>query len=325
MFTKYLLPFAAIAGAIFAVVYVYGRGQPIAATQPVAPPPQAPFPSYVAGAGIVEASTENIQIGTTVPGVVMKIDHGVWDHVNKDEPLFEIDSRDAEAELAIRKAALLSAQRTVDAQTAIANDAAAQWHKVEDLNKPGQPKVISEEEMDSRRFANVSAQAKLAQTQADVESARANIAATEIELQRRIVRAPVDGTVLQCKVHLGEYAMAGNYAAPGSTETTLMMFGNTDVLNIRVDIDENDAWRVDIKHPAEAVAYVRGNRALKANLHFVRVEPFVTPKQSLTGDSSERVDTRVLQVLYSIDPGSHLSVYPGQQMDVFISAPPVGN
>ena len=315
MFTKYVLPFAAIAGAIFAVVYVYGRGQPVAATQPVAPPPQAPFPSYVAGAGIVEASTENIDIGTTVPGVVMKIDHVIGDRVKAGDPLFEIDSRDIDAELRVREAALVSALASVDAQNAIAADAAAQWEKVKDLRKS---KFISDEDVDKRNFAHISAEAKLAQARADVESARANIAATHTELDRRIIRAQVDGTVLQCKIHPGEFAMAGNPNPP------LMKFGNTDVLNIRVDIDENDAWRIDTKHPAEAVAYVRGNRSLSTKLKFVRVEPYVTPKQSLTGDSSERVDTRVLQVLYAFDP-KDLPVYAGQQMDVFIAAPPVGN
>jgi len=47
------------------------------------------------------------------------------------------------------------------------------------------------------------------------------------------------------------------------------------------------------------------------------------PKRSLTGDSTERVDTRVLQVLYRFDRGD-LPVYVGQQMDVFVEAPPIG-
>ena len=38
-------------------------------------------------------------------------------------------------------------------------------------------------------------------------------------------------------------------------------------------------------------------------LHFVRFEPYVIPKESLTGDTTERVDTRVLQVIYSFDRG----------------------
>ena len=52
----------------------------------------------------------------------------------------------------------------------------------------------------------------------------------------------------------------------------------------------------------------------------VWVEPMIMPKKSLTGDSTERVDTRVLQVIYSFDP-TQLHAYVGQQMDVFIEAP----
>ena len=74
----------------------------------------------------------------------------------------------------------------------------------------------------------------------------------------------------------------------------------------------------------DAEGMVRGDPSHKANLKFVRVEPYVIPKRSLTGDTTERVDTRVLQVIYSLE-GSDLVVYPGQQMDVFIKAPPVGN
>jgi HlyD family secretion protein len=56
----------------------------------------------------------------------------------------------------------------------------------------------------------------------------------------------------------------------------------------------------------------------------VRVEPYVTPKTSLTGSSTERVDTRVLQVIYSFPPHA-LPAFVGQQLDVFIETPPVPN
>jgi len=52
-------------------------------------------------------------------------------------------------------------------------------------------------------------------------------------------------------------------------------------------------------------------------LTFVRIEPYVVPKKSLTGDNAERVDTRVLQVIYRFDRPS-FPVYAGQQVDVFI-------
>jgi hypothetical protein len=94
-----------------------------------------------------------------------------------------------------------------------------------------------------------------------------------------------------------------------------MLFGSLERIHLRVDVDENDAWR--FRKDAAAVAFVRGNRELKTDLKFERVEPYVIPKRSLTGDSTERVDTRVMQAVYSFDR-EKLPVYVGQQMDVFI-------
>ena len=68
---------------------------------------------------------------------------------------------------------------------------------------------------------------------------------------------------------------------------------------------------------AKAVASVRGNADLRTPVRFVRFEPFVMPKKSLTGDSTERVDTRVLQVIYRVENDA-LPLFVGQQMDVFI-------
>src|SRR5204863_1117557 len=128
------------------------------------------------------------------------------------------------------------------------------------------------------------------------------------------VHAPVAGRILQAKIHRGEFAPTGVLAQP------LILLGDVKTLNVRVDIDENDAWR--LKRDARAMAFVRGNRDLATELKFERVEPYVIPKRSLTGESTERVDTRVLQALYSF-PAGKLPVYVGQQMDVFIEAPPV--
>jgi RND family efflux transporter MFP subunit len=313
MFTRYGLPVIALVGLIFAVVFVHAGNKAVPATLPVADPAQAPYASYIAGAGIVEASTENINLGTPVAGVVTKLDHWIGDRVKAGDILFRIDSRDQEAELKVRQAALVSAKANVTAQEAVTQDAENQWKKAQEMSDS---RAMSREETDRRQFAALAAEGKLQQARADVLSAQASIDATTIELDRRIVRAPVDGTVMQCKIHLGEYAPAGPVDPP------LMMIGNTDLLNVRVDIDENDAWRLEQNR--SATAFIRGNRDIQTPLQFVRVEPYVVPKKSLTGDSTERVDTRVLQVLYSFDPKKLRNVYVGQQMDVFIEAGALG-
>jgi hypothetical protein len=64
----------------------------------------------------------------------------------------------------------------------------------------------------------------------------------------------------------------------------------------------------------------RGSLQERYPLEFVRVEPFVVPKKSLTGDNTERVDTRVLQVIYECDPADRPPLFVGQQMEVFIEA-----
>jgi hypothetical protein len=97
-----------------------------------------------------------------------------------------------------------------------------------------------------------------------------------------------------------------------------MIMGGGTHLNIRADIDESDAWRV--RPNTAAVAYPRGDTKQKITLEFVRFEPYVVPKKSLTGDSTERVDTRVLQAIYRIRP-ENAPVYVGQQMDVYIDTP----
>jgi hypothetical protein len=103
-------------------------------------------------------------------------------------------------------------------------------------------------------------------------------------------------------------------------EPPLVLFGSVEPLHLRVDIDEHEASRVRPDSPA--VALVRGAPATRTKLEFVRFEPYVIPKRSLTGDSTERVDTRVLQVIYRFERGE-LPVFVGQQMDVFIEAPPL--
>jgi len=109
----------------------------------------------------------------------------------------------------------------------------------------------------------------------------------------------------------------GEYAQTGTLSKPLILMGDTQTLHVRTDIDENDAWRFTQGTPAKG--FLRGNSAISFDLRFAYVEPFVVPKTSLTGLTAERVDTRVLQVIYSVDRGD-LPLYAGQQVDVYVKA-----
>ena len=295
MLRKYLIPILAAAGIGFGIATVIKGNKADPPALPVADPPKAPYQAFVAGSGIVEAGTENIAIGTEVAGLVSKIFVQIGSHVKAGDPLFTIDDRATRAQLAQQQAAVQVAEATVNQVT----NQLALAEALTDL------RALSHQELLNRRDAVAVAAAKLAQSRADLQ-------AVQTDLERLTVRAPVDGQVLQLKVHLGEFAQTGVLAQ------AMILLGCIDPLCVRVDVDENDAWRV--KAGASAMAFLRGNRDIKAPLKFVRFEPFVIPKTSLTGDTTERVDTRVLQVIYSFER-RELPVYVGQQMDVFIEAP----
>lgn len=349
---KYVLPVLAVAGVGLAVYTVMAQSKPLPVTPPVAQPASAPFAANVPGAGLVEPSTEYITIGTHTPGVVTTVHVKTGQRVKAGDPLFTVDDRALKAELASKEAAVLAARAQLEKlamlprvedvppleaklveATSELGDAQSQlqmWEKVEDQ------RAISADEFSRRRFAVQTAQARVTAAKAqldqlkagawkpDVEIAKANLASAQAEvervktdIERLTVRAPVDSDVLKVNIRQGEYAQGGQ-----TGNDPLMILGETGTLHIRVDIDENDAWRVKPNAPGKA--FVRGNSKLFTNIEFVRFEPYVIPKRSLTGGSGERVDTRVLQVIYRFKK-TDLPVFVGQQMDVFLDAPPLGD
>jgi RND family efflux transporter MFP subunit len=306
-----ILPIIAVGALSFGIISVV-RSQPRHETnQPASPPPVSPYAHVVAAEGLVEASSENISIGTSLSEVVTQVPVVVGQKVKAGEPLFKLDDRQLQADLAARRADLGVAETQVKVDSALYDDAKEQLDFAETLSDK---RAISSEELAKRRHAAEAAGARHAAARAQVTVAAAQVKSVETQIERSTVRAPIDGEVLQVKIHVGEYAPAGVTATP------LILLGRSKPLNIRVDVDEHEAWRVSPN--AKAVATVRGNANLKTPVVFVRFEPFVLPKKSLTGDNTERVDTRVLQVIYRVENDA-LPLFVGQQMDVFIEAPPV--
>ena len=310
MLPKYTLPVLSALGLSFGIYSVVHGNQPMPVAAAVVAPAQSPYTDFIAGAGIIEARSRNIAIGTALPGIVQSLEVKVGDQVKAGTPLFHIDDREAVAELAVRMADLAKSKAAV-------GEAEASLKDVQNLLRLAQAitdrRAISTEELDKRRNATLIARAKVDSARAQVLQAEAALAATRTTLDRLVVRAPVDGEILQVNLRPGEFAQAGALTTP------LLVMGNLAQLHVRVDIDENDAWR--FRKEGKAIGYMRGNRDFSAELKLAYLEPYVVPKKSLTGDATERVDTRVLQALYSFDR-NQMPAYVGQQMDVFIEVPP---
>ncbi len=294
MFIKWILPILALVGFISAVRVVISNSKPVLPAEAVSKPSVSPYDDYISGAGIVEANTENIAVSTNISGVVKEVYVTAGQFVKKSDSLFQIDDREARATLAVELAALNAAQSEL-------LDAKEKFDRSVKIKNNG---ALSEEEISSRKYGLQVAEAKLNQAKAQVDF-------RNTEIDRLTVRSLIDAEILKVNVRPGEYASASALSQP------LMLIGNTKPLYVRVDVDENDAW--EVQDQAKAVAFLRGNVEINTKLEFVRFEPYVIPKKSLTGESSERVDTRVLQIIFKISD-SNFKVFPGQLLDIYISS-----
>ena len=305
MIFKRLSFYLAIAGLIGGFLMVkHLRHQP-PPPPPLVEPARSPFTNTIAATGIIEATKENVKIGANKAGLIQKIFVQTGSEVKTGEPLLQMDNRGVTAQLATARAQLKVLEATLEMEKVTSADLADQFARVEKLENAH---LASEDERKRKEFAVQASKARVAKIEADIEAAKSQIKYAETELDILTVRAPRDGVILQINARAGEYANL-------MPDQPMMMLGDVNTFQIRADVDEQNAFLVQANQ--RAVAFLKGDTKNPMSLRFVRIEPFVIPKRSLTGDSAERVDTRVLQIIFELDR-PQTPLYVGQQVDVFI-------
>ncbi len=328
-FSRQVLPVIAVIGIILAALFVFAglpdralgeaEEEPARAAAPLANAPR------VAGAGVVEPSSEIVDIGTAVSGLVTALGVRPGDYVTRGQPLFTVDERSVRARIFETATAISEAQSAMaEAQAAIGETRAAEgttrqqlalYRNISDPAAVSRSEVIrAEGEAVSARERRQVAEARLQAARARLQSARAAQATAQTELGRLTVRAPMSGEILAVNIRPGEFVSAG--APQGGNAEPYLRMGETRPLHVRIDIDEDEAVRLDLG--AAAFVSPRGAAGSQVRAGFVRAEPLVVPKRSLTNSSAERVDVRVLQVLYALPSTDMFRV--GQQVDAFIPA-----
>jgi len=341
-----VFPALSIAGVCFAFYTVLSAKDQQAAP-PKVEPPRNLFENGISGNGIVVPPSErNIELGVPFAGLVTRVVIVPGQDVEAGALLFQIDDRALLAAVKTREAGRDLAQRKVDRLLAQprqeelpplearvdelkqgVGDWSAQVARLESA-RTKDVGAVTLDDLDRRRFSlevgrrslqRAEAELALAKKGAwapDVELARAELRETEAtlqqaatELERASVRAPSAGKVLEVNVRAGEYATPGSGA--------LVLFADRGAPRVRVDVDEESAPLLVSK--PKAYGTLRGFADKRFPLTLVRVEPYVKPKRSLTGENKERVDTRVLQLVFEITD-TPLPVFIGQQMDVFLEA-----
>ena len=341
-----ILPIISVLGIGLAVYLVYKQSRPAPNAPPSGQPTKSPFSNRVAGSGLVEPATEIMNIGTSISGTVQSISVKEGQLLKKGDILFTIDQRDTVAQLGAAKAKLEVATRKVEqlksmphaedvdrataivAQRQSAVDDAT--HRLERLNAVEDQSAISANERPTRMFEMSLTKSRLDEAKselarmmkgtypedlavaaAEAKVADADVAMLQTDLLQSDVKAPIDGTVLRVNARAGEFASAG------ALREGLVVMGQLTPLHIRVDVDELDAWRFDPK--GKAVAMLRGGKIVEFPIEYVRTVPVVIPKRTLTGENSERIDTRVMEIIYRFTQDNP-QVLPGQLLDVYIDS-----
>jgi RND family efflux transporter MFP subunit len=297
MLRKILIPLFAIAGIAFGIFMIYygSRKPPVARI--IFPQPKSPYKDFVAGEGVIESAYKNILIGPTLQEMITDVYVFVGNIVKKGDPIFKVDTRSLESQLNLTLKEVELAKVDYENYT-------VQFSFYQRLKDKA---AVSEQSYQQAFYNKEIAKKKLDVAAAAVETIK-------IQIERSTTRAPIDGEVLQVNIRPGEFANANP-----TNQQPLILFGDTNIYHLRVDIDEEDEWRI-IKG-ASATAFVRGNYKISIPLEYVYYEPYIIPKVELSGADTERVDTRVLQVVYKF-PKNKYPIYAGQLLDVYIEAKP---
>jgi HlyD family secretion protein len=301
-------------------------------------------PTLIAGPGRVEPSSEDIKIGSELSGRLKVVNVEEGDAIRRGQVLAELENADYRAQVesasanVVAKQAVLrkvingarrqerdEAWSSVNEAKAVLEDSKAELHRRQELFAAG---VVSREELE--RYAREADVAKAkydaavqqhalvddhareedqSMADADVKLAQAQFEEAEARYEKTFIRSPIDGAVLR-KHHRSGESVSNSSTVPDPVLT----IGDRKALRVRVDVDETDVSKVSVGQRAFVTADAYGKQKFWG--HVVRVGQQLGPKNVRTDEPTERVDTKILETLVELDPGSRLP--DGLRVDAFI-------
>ena len=138
-------------------------------------------------------------------------------------------------------------------------------------------------------------------------------------LDKYSIKAPVDGVILSINCAVGSYISSqGTYNTYTQGFDPILVMGRSEThLNVRCYIDEILIPRLPQPSQMKAQMFIRGTN-ISIPLEYMQVQPYVTPKIELSNQRTERVDVRVLPVIFKFKRPANVNLYPGMLVDVYI-------
>ncbi|HTS35262.1 MAG TPA: HlyD family efflux transporter periplasmic adaptor subunit [Candidatus Solibacter sp.] len=301
-------------------------------------------PSLIAGPGRVEPYSEDIKIGSELSGRLKTVNVEEGDAIRQGQVLAELENADYRAQVESARANVVAKEATlrkvingarrqerdqaassVNEAKAVMENSQAELHRRQELFSAG---VVSREELD--RYAREADVAKAkydaavqqhalvddhareedqAFAEADLQLSRGQLSEAEARYEKTFIRSPIDGTVLR-KHHRGGESVSNSSTVPDP----ILTVGDRKTLRVRVDVDETDVAKIRVGQKAYVTADAFGTQKFWG--HVVRVGQQLGPKNVRTDEPTEKVDTKILETLVELDPGSSLP--DGLRVDAFL-------
>jgi HlyD family secretion protein len=138
-------------------------------------------------------------------------------------------------------------------------------------------------------------------------------------LAKYTIKAPIDGVILAINTAVGSYVSPqGVYNTYTQGVSPVMVMGSSqNYIGVRCYVDEILIHKMPQTSHMNAQMFIRGTD-IRIPLEYMRVQPYVSPKIELSNQRTERVDVRVLPVIFRFERPKDINIYPGQLVDVYI-------
>lgn len=303
---------------------------------------------FVAGPGLVEPISEDIKVGSELSGKLREVLVEEGDRVHPGQMVAMLENADLQAQIhtaaaqvkqneaelrktvnGARSQERREAFSTVQENEAVLENARAEMERHNQLFVAG---IISREDNEhyAREFEVAKAkfeEAKqhhaliddkpreedIAAAQAALELAKAQLAEAQARYEKTLIRSPIEGVVLR-KHHRSGESVSNSSTVPDPIVT----IGDNSVLRVRMDVDETEVAKVRVGQTAYVTADAYGTQKFVGRI--VRVGNELGRKNIRTDEPTEKVDTKILETLVELAPGTKLPI--GLRVDAYINTDP---
>ncbi|QNN79314.1 efflux RND transporter periplasmic adaptor subunit [Pseudoxanthomonas mexicana] len=214
------------------------------------------------------SAISTVTVGSQISGQVTDVLVDYNSEVKKGEVLARIDPSTYEAQIEQGNAQIANAQASLkQAQATLAN-AELDYTRKADL---GRQKLVAQSDVDLARAARDQARAQVNAAQASIRQQTASTQTTRVNLDRTVIRSPVDGVVLTRTIEPGQ-TVAASLQAP----ELFTIAEDLSKMKIELAVDEADIGQVKVGQAVSFTVDAFADRQFRGQVQQVRLSATTT-------------------------------------------------